>query len=98
MEAMAGQERREITILSRQSAEMARIEVADCGPVVPPHILEKPFQPFVTTKEKGMGVGLNMCRSLVEAHGGAIRILSRPEPGAVFEILLPLSAAERQSA
>jgi two-component system sensor kinase FixL len=98
MEAMAGQQRREITILSRKSGEMARIEVADCGPGVAPHILEKPFQPFVTTKEKGMGVGLNMCRSLVEAHGGAIRILSRPEPGAVFEILLPLTEAERESA
>lgn len=98
MEAMAGQDRREITILSRVTGNMARIEVADCGPGVAAHILAKPFQPFVTTKEKGMGVGLNMCRALVEAHGGTIRILNRPDPGAVFEILLPLAAAERQTA
>jgi len=63
--------------------------IRDTGPGIPPDIRKKLFQPFVTTKEKGMGIGLNICQSIVEAHGGRIRVLPDIHPGVAFEIRLP---------
>jgi two-component system sensor kinase FixL len=54
-------------------------------------VRERLFQPFVTTKETGMGIGLKICQSTIEAHHGTIRAVPEPRQGATFEIQLPLT-------
>jgi two-component system sensor kinase FixL len=67
------------------------VSISDNGPGLPPEIAENLFKPFTTTKEKGMGVGLSICHSLIEAHGG--RIWSEPNTphGVVFHFQLPVA-------
>jgi signal transduction histidine kinase len=65
------------------------IQVIDNGPGV--HDPERIFEPFLTTKEKGMGIGLAVSRSIVEAHGGRIWAENNPGGGATFCVVLPLS-------
>jgi two-component system sensor kinase FixL len=95
VEAMANSARKELAISTQHVApNAARIIVRDSGPGLPAEVEAKLFQPFNTTKDKGMGIGLNICRSIVEAHGGAIRILKDQPAGAAFEIMLPLAATD----
>lgn len=63
--------------------------IADNGPGVAPELAERLFEPFVTTKANGMGMGLSVCRRLIEAHGGAIEAESNPGAGATFRFRLP---------
>ena len=65
------------------------VSVQDDGPGVPEDLEERIFEPFFTTKHGGTGLGLAVVRSLVEAHGGQIRVTSRPGDGTSFLILLP---------
>ena len=93
VEAMAGSERRELTLSASAGANGAvEIRVADSGPGIAPEIADRLFQPFVTTKPQGMGVGLSICHSIIEAHGGELRVEPNPEGGAVFSFSLPVSA------
>jgi signal transduction histidine kinase len=69
----------------------ATIRVADDGPGLRPGMGEQVFEPFVSTKDKGLGLGLPICRRIVEAHQGAISAADRPGGGAVFTVGLPLS-------
>jgi two-component system sensor kinase FixL len=64
------------------------VRISDTGPGLAPEVLERLFQPFVTTKAEGMGVGLSICRTIIEAHGGEISAFNRPEGGAVFRFTL----------
>lgn len=75
-----------------------RIEVADSGPGLPPGLGDRIFDPFVTTKSTGLGLGLSICRRIVEAHGGAITAANLPEGGASFTVQLPLGGAGRAPA
>ena len=61
---------------------------ADTGPGIAPEVAEQLFQPFVTTKRTGMGVGLSISRTIVEAHGGRIEATSREGGGTVFAFTL----------
>jgi signal transduction histidine kinase len=69
-----------------------RLEVSDTGCGLPAGLGDTIFTPFVTTKETGLGLGLSICKRIVEAHGGAIRAADRPGGGAVFSVLLPLAS------
>jgi two-component system sensor histidine kinase/response regulator len=94
VEAMQGS-RRELTIRTMRSSDgLVEVSVADSGPGLPDTVREKLFQPFVTTKPSGMGVGLSICRGIVEAHGGRMWLAGRPGYGADFHFTLPVAGAE----
>jgi two-component system sensor kinase FixL len=89
MEAMVGGRRR-ITISTRRSAaDTIEVGVADTGPGVSQNINDDLFRPFVTTKSEGMGVGLAICQSIVDAHGGRIWASPNAGGGAVFNFTVP---------
>jgi two-component system sensor kinase FixL len=71
--------------------EMVGVSVADTGPGLAPEIAGRTFEAFVTTKPTGMGIGLSICRSIVEAHGG--RIWTEPNPGGGIVFRFTLRAA-----
>ena len=75
--------------------ESVLITVADSGPGFAPKDVRRIFDPFFTTKSHGMGMGLSICRALVEAHNGQLSAHSGVEKGAVFEITLPAGDLSR---
>lgn len=88
-QAMAGQERPPALALRLfEDHEALVIEVEDNGPGVPEELRQDVFLPFFTTRATGTGVGLNLARQIVVAHGGTITISDAPEGGALFRILL----------
>lgn len=70
--------------------EFVEIRFSDTGPGIPPEIKEKIFEPFFTTRTKGIGLGLSICKEIVEKHGGSLRIESSLGQGTTFHILLPI--------
>jgi two-component system sensor kinase FixL len=97
VEAMETSPRREMTIgVARQDA-FALFSIADTGSGIAPEIAKQLFQPFVTSKASGMGVGLSICRTIIEAHGG--RIAARPNEGGgtIFEFTLPFAEPEAEA-
>jgi len=66
-----------------------RLEVADTGPGLEPEARARLFEPFFTTKASGLGMGLAICRSIVEAHGGHIQLLHQAGPGTTLQLRLP---------
>ncbi|PLY01292.1 MAG: histidine kinase [Desulfuromonas sp.] len=73
-----------------------RVRVIDTGPGIPAEELERIFVPFHTTKTQGTGLGLPICRQLLEQHGGEIEIESRSDDGTTVTILLPISLGEQK--
>lgn len=65
------------------------INIKDNGPGIPAHHMEKVFDLYFTTKPKGMGLGLGICRTIIETHGGNILAKNNPEGGAFFQVRLP---------
>jgi signal transduction histidine kinase len=91
MEAMSGQaDGRRIEIRSARGVEAVRVAVRDEGPGIPPENLKEIFETFYTTKPKGMGMGLAISRSIVEAHGGQLWAENNPDRGATFWFTLPV--------
>ena len=72
---------------------MVEVIIADSGPGLDPSIVERIFQPFSTTKADGMGVGLSISHTIVQAHGGVITAEPNPGGGTVFRFTLPLAEA-----
>src|SRR6185437_5040573 len=93
VEAMANSTEKVLTVATRRQGQMVVITVADTGPGLSPRIVDQLFKPFVTTKAEGMGVGLSICRQIIEAHGGSIHFEKPEQGGARFEFTLP--AVER---
>ena len=91
LDAMHDQPRRMLSVSTSISDEMATVTIADSGPGLDPVAAEKLFQPFVTTKATGMGVGLSISRTIVEAHGGRIWTEPPSGQGATFHFTVPLA-------
>jgi two-component system sensor kinase FixL len=93
VEAMAGNaaaDEARLTIATRSRPGGAvEFAISDTGPGLSPEAREQLFQPFFTTKTNGMGIGLSVCRRLIEAHGGTIEADDAPGPGATFRFQLP---------
>jgi signal transduction histidine kinase len=75
--------------LRRDGNEWSTVEVADRGAGLPPGLGERIFEPFTTTKEAGLGLGLSICRRIAAAHGGTLTGTNRVGGGAVFKFRLP---------
>jgi two-component system sensor kinase FixL len=89
LEAMSESQRRELVVTTtlRDQATI-EISVADSGPGLAPEVRERLFQPFITTKRSGMGLGLSICRRIVEAHGGQLWSEPNPTGGTIFRFYL----------
>jgi signal transduction histidine kinase len=96
IEATEGKRAREITCNSWKDGTSAVISVRDHGLGIPEEKLEQIFKSFVTSKEQGMGMGLSIARTIVEAHGGSIWAENAPGGGAVFRVRLPLVDGPRE--
>ena len=70
------------------------ISVEDSGVGLSPQVADKIFDPFFTTKSEGIGMGLSISRSIIEAHHGRLWASARPSGGAVFQFTLPLSGQD----
>jgi PAS domain S-box-containing protein len=94
LEAMSESQRRELVVTTtlRDQATI-EISVADSGPGLAPEVRERLFQPFISTKRGGMGLGLSICRRIVEAHGGQLWSEPNPTGGTIFRF--SLAAAPR---
>ncbi len=84
VEAMRDCPRRDLSIASHWTDGTVEISVADSGKGVPAEVRDRLFEPFVTTRRDGTGLGLTICQAIVEAHGGALSYLSAPDGGSVF--------------
>ena len=96
IEAMEQVERRELVIGTRAmpEREMVEVTVADTGPGIASEVSERLFQPFVTNKTTGMGLGLSICREIVEAHHGRLTTAPAPSGGTAFRVILPIASRE----
>jgi two-component system sensor histidine kinase HydH len=79
-----------VTVKTRQFDETVEIDVIDRGPGIEPKHLESIFNPFFTTKPRGVGLGLAIVSKIVDEHGGKITVESEPGEGSVFRVYLPL--------
>jgi two-component system sensor kinase FixL len=98
LEAMAQSSDRQLTITTSAGEGIAEVSIADTGSGLAPEVAAQLFEPFVTTKPAGMGVGLSICRSIVEAHGGHIRADHNPQGGTIFAFTLPINATDETDA
>jgi two-component system sensor kinase FixL len=83
--------------LRQPDASAVQIEVSDRGTGIHPDRLARIFEPFQSTKQEGLGLGLSICRSIVEAHGGRLWGGNNPDRGATFCFTMPLFSAPRTS-
>ena len=98
MEAMRDAPTRELSVSTTGTAgEMVLVEVADTGHGISPEVGEKLFQPFMTTKPSGMGVGLSISKTIIESHGGRIWVEPGPDGGARFRFTLLAAAKDEGS-
>ena len=93
VEAMSSDEKgaRELSIRIEQgqAGGGVLVEVRDSGPGIDPGHLERVFEPFYTTKASGVGMGLLICRSIIDGHGGRLWVSANEPRGAVFQFTLP---------
>ncbi len=94
IDAMRDSKRVELRVrVEGQGDGFSIVTVTDTGPGISEEVLARLFMPFITTKKEGMGVGLSICRTIVEGHGGSIWAENNPGGGATFAFTLPLAEA-----
>jgi signal transduction histidine kinase len=93
IDAMAEATTRRIDLVVRRVEDMAEFSVVDHGCGIPAEHRASLFQPFFSTKSDGMGMGLNICRSIVEFHQGRLVLDENPAGGIIFRFTLPLATA-----
>lgn len=92
VEAMRETAQPALDIRIAREGEIVSVSVADNGVGLSDEVMGTLFQPFKSSKHRGLGLGLSLCRTIVEAHGGALYAAQRPEGGAVFTMELPVPA------
>jgi len=98
IDALAEVDQRSLTVRTADQGDGGvQIDVIDTGPGLPKTVAERLFQPFVTTKAGGIGIGLSICKTIVDAHGGSIRTSANPKGGTIFHITLPTKRNDVQS-
>lgn len=91
----AGTKVRDLSIeTGMHGKEHVIILVRDTGPGIPLEQIDRIFEPFFTTKPEGLGMGLAICRSIIEVHGGNISVANNPEKGVTFRVVLPVPGRE----
>ena len=97
VEAMSGisETRRELLISTAAPSDGVLVAVRDSGPGLAPATLERLFETFYTTKPAGLGLGLSICHSIIEAHGGQLWASANVPRGATFQFTLPALLQER---
>ena len=90
IDALRNCKSRTITVATEFRGDMVEVVVGDNGPGLPPEIGERVFEPFVSTKPDGIGIGLSICRTIVEAHGGRIAVDTGKKRGAEFRFSVPV--------
>ena len=90
MEAMKTADRRELLVRTRAGEQLLSVDVSDTGPGISVDIAANLFQPFVTTKAGGMGVGLSISRRIIRSHGGDLTVRGNDSGGACFTFTLPI--------
>ena len=99
IDAMTDSEARELLVSSGQTTPQGvLVSVFDTGSGVDPQNVERVFEPFYTTKNSGMGMGLAICRSILETHGGRLSARANEPHGAIFEFELPIEDVEAAAA
>jgi nitrogen-specific signal transduction histidine kinase len=88
----------QVQLVFRNHRQGAELRISDTGPGVPEKLREEIFNPFVTTKKSGVGLGLSIVSKIIDGHQGSIRVENAAEGGAVFTIFFPLEESAGQSA
>jgi two-component system, LuxR family, sensor kinase FixL len=97
LEAVAEREHRDVVLVAETQQGMVRIGVVDNGPGLPEDVKARLFQPFVSTKKTGMGMGLSICHNIVTAHDGRLWAEANPAGGTIFRLTLPAVPSADQS-
>jgi two-component system sensor kinase FixL len=97
-EATAEQAKQDIALRAEMRDGAVQISVIDNGPGLPEEVKARLFQPFVSTKKTGMGVGLSICHSIVSAHAGRLWTEPNPEGGTIFHLTLPAAPTDPSDA
>ena len=90
MEERGGTLRVDVQLATKDEQDGVDLRLSDTGPGVPEELREEIFNPFVTTKKTGVGLGLSIVSKIVDGHGGSIHVENAPEGGAVFTLFFPL--------
>jgi signal transduction histidine kinase len=88
-----GEEERELIVSSRDGPDGVSVEVRDSGPGFAPEDLQRVFEAFYSTKSSGLGLGLSICRSIIEAHNGRLWASPNVPRGAIFGFTAPAHPA-----
>jgi hypothetical protein len=94
LEGSEGEQRRVMVGTFKTDAQAVEVLVRDHGVGLERDTLDRAFDAFFTTKRTGLGMGLSICKSIVEAHGGRVWATRNPDKGTTFHVSLPCSPAE----
>jgi C4-dicarboxylate-specific signal transduction histidine kinase len=89
---------RRLTVMTHHDGGFVAVSVTDGGPGIAQEVLPRIFEPFYTTKEEGMGMGLSIARTIIEAHRGRIEACNRPAGGATVCVSLPAASISEERA